>query len=62
MSTAQIGLWQIKAHCLGGPMSKVGIYLGEKSGRPDLAEWFSAEMVRRMAQRCSSGVSLYARG
>ena len=46
-----------QAHCLGGPMSKVGIYLGEKSGRPDLAEWFSDEMVRRMAQRCSSGVS-----
>jgi len=45
-----------QAHCLGGPMSKVGIHLAEKSNRPDLAEWFSEEMVRRMAHRCSLGV------
>jgi len=45
-----------QAHCLGGPMSKVGIHLADKSNRPDLAEWFSDEMVRRMAQRCSQGV------
>lgn len=45
-----------QAHCLGGPMSKVGIHLAEKSNRPELAEWFSDEMVRRMVQRCSSGV------
>ena len=45
-----------QAHCLGGPMSKVGIHLAGKSNRPDLAEWFSDEMVRRMAQRCSQGV------
>ena len=45
-----------QAHCLGGPMSKVGIHLADKSNRPDLAEWFSDEMVRRMAQRCSHGV------
>ena len=37
-------------------MSKVGIHLADKSNRPDLAEWFSDEMVRRMAQRCSHGV------
>ena len=45
-----------QAHCLGGPMSKVGIHLAGKSNRPDLAEWFSEEMVRRMAKRCSLGV------
>jgi len=45
-----------QAHCLGGPMSKVGIHLAEKSKRPDLAEWFSEEMVRRMAKRCALGV------
>jgi len=45
-----------QAHCLGGPMSKVGIHLAEKSKRPDLAEWFSDEMVRRMAKRCALGV------
>ncbi len=45
-----------QAHCLGGPMSKVGIHLADKSNRPDLAEWFSDEMVHRMAQRCSHGV------
>lgn len=43
-------------HCLGGPMSKVGNHLAEKSNRPDLAEWFSDEMVRRMAKRCALGV------
>jgi beta-phosphoglucomutase-like phosphatase (HAD superfamily) len=37
-------------------MSKVGIHLADKSNRQDLAEWFSDEMVRRMAQRCSQGV------
>ena len=45
-----------QAHCLGGPMSKVGIHLAEKSKRADLAEWFSDEMVRRMAKRCALGV------
>ena len=45
-----------QAHCLGGPMSKVGIHLAQKSDRPDLAEWFSDEMVRRMVQRCATGV------
>jgi HAD superfamily hydrolase (TIGR01509 family) len=45
-----------QAHCLGGPMSKVGIHLANKTNRPDLAEWFSEEMVSRMAKRCVTGV------
>lgn len=45
-----------QAHCLGGPMSKLGVHLATKSNRPDLASWFSDEMVRRMVDRCSVGV------
>jgi HAD superfamily hydrolase (TIGR01509 family) len=42
--------------CLGGPLSRVGQYMFEKSGEVESAEFFTASIIQKMSQRLSVGV------
>jgi HAD superfamily hydrolase (TIGR01509 family) len=42
--------------CLGGPLSRVGQYMFEKSGEVESAEFFTVSIIEKMTQRLSAGV------
>jgi len=42
--------------CLGGPLSRVGQYMFEKSGKVESAEFFTVSIIEKMTQRLSAGV------
>lgn len=42
-------------YCLGGPLTRVGKYMYEKSGQVESAEFFTMSIIEKMTKRLSSG-------
>lgn len=42
-------------YCLGGPLTRVGQYMFEKSGKKESPEFFTRSVVERMTQKLSAG-------
>ena len=49
---------QDQAHCLGGPLSKVGEYMFPLSGNQESAEFFTTSLIDRMIVKLREGVEL----
>jgi len=44
--------------CLGGPLSRVGIYMSEKVGKPHPGEWFTQALINRQMEKMRQGVEI----
>jgi HAD superfamily hydrolase (TIGR01509 family) len=45
-------------HCLGGPLSRVGEYMFEKTGRKESPRFFTNEIVSLMSEKLSTGAPI----